>query len=295
MAANSTPGQTLAARQWVKVQYRTPDNLNARVRLHQQFSTATQGWFDWVIDRLALPPTARILELGGGPGLLWHETRNRLGVGWQITFTDQSLGMLAQAAANLQGLTPFRFAAVDAQALPFAPASFDVVVANHMLYHVPDRATTFAEVRRVLAPGGRFFAATNDRTHLHEIEELAREFLRRAATFAPTDPTPAHALDDAQQEFQRLPARLASVNARFPFDVAQEELSAWFARVELHRYENRLVVTDADALADYLLSGITLELPPTAQAPLRQWLRQKLAAHGSITITPATGLFEAAA
>ncbi len=276
MNQDTSPHPSLAGRNWVKAQYRTPDNLNARARLHQRFSTNPQSWFDWVIDHLtgsqtlaqALPPKARILELGGGPGLLWEATRLRLGADWQIVFTDQSMGMLTQATTTLHGLPQFRFAAVDAQALPFAAASFDIVIANHMLYHVPDRAHTFAEVRRVLAPGGRFFAATNDRGHLHEIDDLARDFLRRSAP-------------------------LTSANDRFPFDVAQRELSAVFDLVQLHRYENLLVVTDADALADYILSGISLELPQVAQMPLRLWLKQKLAQTGSITITPATGLFEA--
>ena len=268
MAANPPAARRGNSEPWVKAQYRTPDNLQARVQLHRRFSTNPQGWFDWVIDRLALPPAARILELGGGPGLLWHETRGRLHPGWQIVFTDQSTGMLAKAAANLDGLPHFRFAAVDAQAIPFAAASFDVVIANHMLYHVPDRAAVFAEVRRVLVPAGRFFAATNDRTHMQEIDELTSAFLR-------------------------LPTRPSPVNERFPFDVARQELEACFAQVDLYRYENRLVVTDADALADYILSGIALEMPAIAQAPLRQWLHARMAATGAIPITPATGLFAA--
>ena len=154
-------------------------------------------------------------------------------------------------------------------ALPFATASFDVVVANHMLYHVPDRGMALAEIRRVLRPTGRFFAATNDHTHMHEVRELADAYM----------PGTSMAI---------------SSNERFPFDVATRELSQHFGQVQLHRYANTLVVNDADALADYMLSGISFNLPAVAVAPFRAWLQERIQAQGAITITIGTGLFEAA-
>jgi SAM-dependent methyltransferase len=60
----------------------------------------------------------------------------------------------------------------DVQQLPFAEGEFDCVVAAWMLYHVPDLDRAFAEVVRVLRPGGRFVAATNSRFHLLELREL---------------------------------------------------------------------------------------------------------------------------
>jgi SAM-dependent methyltransferase len=229
----------------------------------------------------------RVLEIGGGPGTLWQENRHRLPEAVQVIFTDQSTGMITQARATLSvrppwpsesvrppgpstgDLRPFRFGVADAQALPFATASFDVVIANHMLYHVPDRGMALAEIRRVLKPAGTFFAATNDHVHMQELRDVAERFL----------PDSSH---------------LRSANERFPFDVATSELSRHFGQVQLHRYHNNLVVTDADALADYMLSGLTFTLPDGAEASFRQWLQQRILSEGSITITPAVGLFEAA-
>ena len=56
----------------------------------------------------------------------------------------------------------------DVQALPFADASFDTVVAAWMLYHVPDLDRGLAEIARVLAPGGQLVAVTNSELHLDE-------------------------------------------------------------------------------------------------------------------------------
>jgi SAM-dependent methyltransferase len=191
-----------------------------------------------------------------------------------VVFTDQSTGMVAQAISTLRALGQFAFGVADAQALPFASGSFDVVIANHMLYHVPKRSLALAEIRRVLKPTGAFFAATNDRTHMHEVRELAEAYQPGAALWGGME---------AQ----------VSTNERFPFDVATQELSEHFGQIQLHRYANNLVVTDADALADYMLSGMSIHMPAETQAPFRQWLRNRIATEGPITVTTAAGLFEA--
>ncbi len=271
-------GNRLNDTAWVAQQYKTPANLHARVQLHRRFSTNPESWFTWVFDRLQLGPDSRVLELGCGSGLLWEANRARLPLGCRLTLTDLSPGMVAQAAATLGGRAA-AFAVSDAQRLPFAAGSFHVVVANHMLYHVPDRTMVYAEVLRVLKPGGRFLAATNDATHMQEIGELARAYR-----------------PDLDRAF-------VATNERYPFATAFSELGARFAQVQLHRFANQLVVTDAGALADYMLSGMHLgaaEPTPTAEAvdveraDFRSWLAAAMAARGGrIEINPATGLFEA--
>ena len=269
---------------WVAEQYQTHHNLHARVQLHRRFGTNPESWFAWVFDRLQLGPHSRALELGCGSGLLWDANRARLPSGSRLTLTDLSPGMVAQTAATLRGQPAISFGVIDAQTLPFAADSFDVVVANHMLYHVPDRRLTYAEVLRVLKPGGRFFAATNDTGHLQEIRELARAYRPELEPF------------------------FVTANQRYTFDTAFTELSPRFAQVQLHRFANRLDVTDADALADYMLSGFSFGLqqqntPVDEAAALlgeratdhfRRWLAEQTAARGGhIEINSATGLFEA--
>src|SRR5215212_9727134 len=212
----------IADQTYLREQYKNAANLNDRIQLHQRFSTNPYDFHMWVFDQLKLAANSHVLELGCGPGSLWRPNLARIPAGWQITLTDFSPGMLAEARANLAGAHPFTFEQADAQALPFADTSFDAVIANHMLYHVPDRAKAFAEVRRVLRPAGHFYAATNGENHLRELHDLVRQF----------DPTIG---------MWRQPG-----DRTFTIEQAQSELSDHFAHVQLHRYESALVVTEAE-------------------------------------------------
>lgn len=59
-------------------QYRDASNLNARIALHERFSTNPHPLLRWLFDRLELPPEGRILEIGCGTGKLWVENLERI-------------------------------------------------------------------------------------------------------------------------------------------------------------------------------------------------------------------------
>jgi ubiquinone/menaquinone biosynthesis C-methylase UbiE len=63
-----------------------------------------------------------------------------------------------------------QFVGHDAQALPFATHSVDAIIANHMLYHMPNMPAVYAEFCRVLKPGGRLYAATISRDNMRELD-----------------------------------------------------------------------------------------------------------------------------
>jgi ubiquinone/menaquinone biosynthesis C-methylase UbiE len=252
-------------------QYRDASNLNARIRLHQRFSTNQYGWHRWVFDRLRLPPEARVLELGCGPGTLWLENGDRIPAGWEITLTDFSPGMLEEARANLREAPHrFTFEAADAQAIPYADASFDAIIANHMLYHVPARARALSEARRVLRPSGRLYAATCGPGHLRELHDLVR------------------------QAAPGLPPHTDVWPAAFNLENGQEELARWFASVTLHRYEDALVVTETAPLVEYVLSARDgPELDGERLAVLTRLIEQVITGTGAVRITKEAGMFEA--
>ena len=254
-------------------QYRSAANLNDRIQLHVRFSTNRYGWMPWVFDQLALPADARVLELGCGPGRLWSENLARIPADWQITLTDFSPGMLDEARRNLaQSERPFAFEVVDAQAIPFEDAGFDGVIANHMLYHVPDRPGALAEIRRVLRPGGRLYATTVGASHLRELFELAVRF----------DPA--------------LVAWGGPSTDSFRLENGAAQIAAWFEHVELRRYDDGLVVTEAEPLVAFIMSmNASKHVAEQERAELLRQVEQIIRADGSIRIAKDSGMFLAVA
>ncbi|HEY4428716.1 MAG TPA: class I SAM-dependent methyltransferase [Solirubrobacteraceae bacterium] len=97
---------------------------------------------------------ARALEIGAGTG---YFTLNllRAGLIGEATCSDISPGMLETLQANSRRLgLSVGTERADAERLPFADESFDLVLGHAVLHHIPDLARAFAEFERVLAPGG---------------------------------------------------------------------------------------------------------------------------------------------
>ncbi len=251
-------------------QYQDAANLNTRIALHQRFGTAKIGWHPWVFEQLDLPPNASVLELGCGPGLLWVQNLDRLPPGWQVTLSDFSLGMVEQARRSLMPSGyPFTFGQLDAQVLPFADDSFDAVIANHMLYHVPDRQKTYAEVRRVLKPQGRFYAATMSRNNMKQVADLERN-CGFTSDFGAFSQAPNY----------------------FFLENGEAELREWFPELSVRRQEETLVVTEAQPLIDYILSGTSVAgLSGETLRRLREAISAEISRTGAFRIDKITGLF----
>ncbi len=159
-------------------QYRDSQNLGARAQLHQRFSKDSNGWFRWVMSFLGLKQGIEVLECGCGPGWLWRNNLDALPIECQITLTDLSPGMVAEAQNGLANADQkFLFREADITALPFDRRKFDLVVANHMLYHVADRNAACGEVQRVLRRGGRFLAATVGSHHMRELDPIRKRLI----------------------------------------------------------------------------------------------------------------------
>jgi SAM-dependent methyltransferase len=263
---------SLADREGVREQYRDSANLDARVQLHQCFSTNRAGWHPWVFDQLGLSPSEYVLEVGCGPAYLWRSNRGRLLERLAVILSDLSEGMLAEARRQLRGDDRFRLVVADVQQLPFDQASFDVVIANHMLYHVADRAGAVADVQRILRLGGRLYAATNGRGHLRELRELVARF------------APDVAFWDAGN----------GDSMPFTLENGAEQLGRHFSHVELRRYEDALLVTDAQALLAYILSGTARSALDGKQIDaLAAYVEREIATQGVIQIGKDSGLFVA--
>ncbi len=108
------------------------------------------------IDRL--DRSARILEIGAGGGFLLEELGNR---GFNdLTGSDITVTALAEMSHRAHD---FRVVAADAESLPFASGSFDVVISSDVIEHVTRPYQHLAEVQRILAQGGHYLIKTPNR------------------------------------------------------------------------------------------------------------------------------------
>lgn len=250
-------------------QYRDAANLNARVQLHARYSTNKQGWLQWVFEQLDLPARCRILELGSGPGNLWAANAHRIPESWDITLSDFSPGMLSEAQHKLANChRQFHFEQIDAQSIPYENASFDAVIANHMLYHVPEKTKALGEIQRILKPHGRLFATTVGKTHLQELSELLTRFNPEFASWG------------------------GEFSETFTLESGLSQLARWFPKVILRRYEDSLQVTEPVPLIDYVLSSLKMN-QETRLAFARFVADEMQARGGTMRITKDSGLFEA--
>ncbi|MGB3330053.1 MAG: class I SAM-dependent methyltransferase [Thermomicrobiales bacterium] len=134
--------------------------------------------------RVAAREPTRVLEVAAGTGVVTRHLADLLPEPVGIIGTDLNPAMLEQAAK--EGTSrPVTWQQADAQHLPFPDASFDVVVCQFGAMFFPDRPGAYAEVRRVLRPGGTFLLSVWDRI---EDNAFADTISRTLADMFPEDP-----------------------------------------------------------------------------------------------------------
>jgi ubiquinone/menaquinone biosynthesis C-methylase UbiE len=109
------------------------------------------------LELIDLPPTAAVLDLGCGTGVVARALAARDGFAGTVTGIDQSARFIAAAeglAARDGVAGDVQFAVGDAHALEFPAASFDAAIAHTLVSHVRDPLAVLSEAARVVRPGG---------------------------------------------------------------------------------------------------------------------------------------------
>lgn len=254
-------------------QYKNSANLSARISLHDLFSTNKYGWHKWFYDQLGLCEDMTVLELGCGNASLWLRNIDKIPKNCKITLTDISEGMLDDARKNLGDYSKnFNFNRVDAQNIPYEDSSFDVVIADHIFYHISDKQKALSEIKRVLKPKGCLYLSTIGKNHLIELRELLKEFKSNIVI--------------AQSDFAE----------DFGLENGEAQISKYFDTTELLRYEDSLIVSEIEPIINYLYSttGNSKEiLVGENLKSFKSFVESKMKVTGDIFITKDTGVFKA--
>ncbi len=255
----------------LRERYKDASTFSACLQALKPLLSSQVDFHRWIFSQIRKAPNCRVLELGCGPGDLWQQNAELIPADWQITLSDFSAGMLKGTKKNLSHIGhPFSFQVIDAQSIPFEAASFDRVIADCMLYHVPDRPRAIAEISRVLKPDGYLYAATFSKQIFSELEDIFRKCNLSSW------------LDDV------------SFAENFCVENGREQLAPHFSHIKLHHLENRLVITDVEPLLAMMKTNTPKAEYDEAQfQQLRELTQQELARKGSMHINFDMGLFEA--
>ena len=260
--------------------YATEEPLAVRVRTHELYTQPPLDFQAWVLDHVPWRGDERVLDIGCGSGAYVEPVCEWLTRGGRMLAGDVSRGMLRDVAArSLPDCVDLLNA--DAMRIPLADGCCDVVLANHMLYHIPQMAVAVAEIQRVLRPGGHFVAATNARDAMQaliaEMEEAGH------ALGYPVDIPP-------------VPARV-----RFTLENGWATLRPCFPGVAQDVVESALVFCEAAPAVAYIDSmRITYEprLPDglgweVLIEQVERQIRAKIAAVGEYRVAKRAGVFVA--
>ncbi|MBS6258925.1 methyltransferase domain-containing protein [Holdemanella biformis] len=248
-------------------QYKNAKNLNDRIRLHEKYSTNSQGWFNWLFEKIDFSKVNRLLELGCGNGKLWQankiDLRNR-----EIFLSDISEGMVEEVRNKLG--SDFNCIVADAEKIPFKDAYFDSIIANHVLFYLNDLNQGLKEISRVLKPNGVLYCSTYGKSHMKEITDIVQSFDSRIYLSN-------HSLYDV-----------------FGLENGEDILKKYFTSVQRMDYQDSLEITESKPLIDYIMSchGNQNEILGPKLNEFKEYIEEILKKDGKIVVTKEAGLFK---
>lgn len=210
----------------IREQYKTAHHLNTRISIHDKYSVNKMGFGNWIFSHYEMKPNIEILELGCGNGDMWKNKLDALKNHSKLVLTDFSEGMVAAAKAQIGEHPSVSYDVVNIEDIPYETKRFDIVIANMMLYHVPNLGQGLSEVKRVVKDDGIFYCATYGE---HGIVPYIAGLLK---DYGVSDKT----------------------NKGFTLQNGKGILEKYFSEVQRVDYEDFLEVTNVEDIVDYIYS-----------------------------------------
>lgn len=204
-------------------------------------------------------------ELGCGTGDMWKDKEAMIASCSKLVLSDFSAGMVKVSKETVGIHDNVEYQVIDIQDIPFGDETFDIVIANMMLYHVPDLDRAISEVRRVLKKGGKFYCATYGE---HGITEYLTKLFSE------------YGVED-------------SINKNFTLQNGSEILGKVFSKVEKLEYVDSLQVREVDDMVEYIYS--LSSMMPLRNVP-KQDVKNMLLQHtsnGILHVPKEYGMFRA--
>jgi ubiquinone/menaquinone biosynthesis C-methylase UbiE len=258
--------------------YADDEKLRIRMLTHEQYTEPKVNFADWVLNCIQWRGDELVLDVGAGAGLYFEPTLTRIPNGRYFA-ADLSMGM-ARLATRHAFADSLHILNTDVQTLPFPDGAFDIVMANHMLYHIPDLNQALSEIRRVLKPEGLLVAATNSVLNMPEFDQLKWRALGRLGV---SDPN----MEPAD-----------SSTRGFRLEDGTKRLHHYFFAVVRYDLPGLLVFPEVKPVVDYLNSMRDLEEPRLPRrvtwddymAVMTEQVQRLINHFGELTVTKLSGV-----
>lgn len=262
-------------REEVITQYKNDDNLKKRISIHD-YSTAETEWFHWLFEKEKISKGMKILDIGCGNATFWKRVADLLPENLEIHLVDYSDGMLSCARGvvteildkypekNLQFVIEKR----DATDFSYPTSGFDLIMANHMLYHVEreSRLKLYPRIKSLLSEHGRFSCTLIGQTHMRELHDFVAEYY-------PKIKFPSGGFD-------------------IWLETAKDELNRFFCVQSVEEHKNDLYVPDEELIFNYVASysDEAKELISRDKEAFYERVHSKMDEDGNMFIHKSTGL-----
>lgn len=250
----------------VQKQYKDGKNLSTRVSLYEKYSVNRKKYSTWIFENYKFFDGCRILEFGSGFGKDWKDKVEILSPKSTLILSDFSPGMVEELRSRFGEYSNVETKILDIQDAQINDSYSDIVIANSMLYHVPDINKALMEVSRVLKTNGIFYATTSGNKSVFE-------YLSRTLPIIEPDIL--------------LPSSIS-----FTLQNGREYLEQVFSHVRITKYKNTLEIEDTNDLLDFIYSVSSIEgLNESHRMKLYDYYESKKNSKGFISIDIEYGMF----
>ena len=255
----------------IKEQYKNDKNLNARKNLHS-YNINKIDWDKWCYKQIDFKKNSRVLEIGCGTGKLWEKNKEDIDETLDITVSDFSKNMLKIAKQKLKAIDrKFNFQEINAENIPYDDNTFDIVIAEHMIYLVPNMEQALSELKRVLVPGGVFYVTSNSNESMKELNELVNDF-------------------DSNSGLNS-----NGYSTRFELENGKEILKKYFNKVDVEILDGKIIVDNPKPIVEYKASTIqgASILVGEKKKEFTKYIQDYIDKNKQISITTKTCMFKA--
>jgi len=262
--------------------YSEAKNLEIRIKTHQKYSRSKIKWDKWLLEPLKGKEINNVLDLGCGNGRFIFGLY-KMKTGKNFLGIDISREQIKKAAAEVKKrkLKNVKFREGDVTGLKRLNKKYDLILCNHMLWHIDNLNPFLKDISGLLTEDGLLFASTNSTDYMKEMYDLHSRICKKL----------------------KLPAALQKKirNNKFSLENGKEILSKRFNKVNKYILKDELVFTKAGRFLDYYKTFLQPLIKMYKEVPESRWMQVydevklfvevRIKDKGKFTVTKNSGYF----